>query len=134
MLSERWAQHMNVMTEPADTPRLTDDELRARAAQIDIEQIIANIDAGHRMAGMAVTEDDKESLRRVDRGDTTIEEERDRLLAEISARHLPISDDDRRAGIPDTQGSGTKPCGIQSPWSVVRSESSSPSGEVRFSL
>lgn len=81
---------MNVMTEPTDdtdAPRLTAEQLRARAAQIDIEQIIANIDAGHRMAGMALTEEDKEAIRRVNRGETTAEEERDRILDELNARH-----------------------------------------------
>lgn len=82
---------MNIMTDPTSTSTSTQslaaEEMRSRAAQIDIEQIIANIDAGHRMAGMALTEADKESLRRVDRGETTIAEEREQLLAELNARH-----------------------------------------------
>lgn len=49
------------------------------------DQILAAAAAGHEMAGMAPTEGDIAAARRILRQETTIEQERDRVLAEIKA-------------------------------------------------
>ncbi|WP_207844036.1 hypothetical protein [Williamsia soli] len=49
------------------------------------EQILAAVAAGHEMAGMPLTDGDVAALRRLSRGESTVEQERDRVLAEIKA-------------------------------------------------
>lgn len=49
------------------------------------EQIIAAVTAGHIRAGMPPTEGGIAALRRVSRGETTTEQELDRVEAEICA-------------------------------------------------
>ncbi len=52
------------------------------------EQIIAAVAAGHEMAGMPLEPSDVEALRRLHRGESTVADERARILAEIEAdRH-----------------------------------------------
>lgn len=72
------------MTTMTHHPR-TRDEIDAALAARPVEQIIAAVDAGHTMAGMPLTEDDKDAIRRIDRGESTIEDERQRILDEIVA-------------------------------------------------
>ncbi len=48
------------------------------------DKTIAAIAAGHRMADMPLTGDDQEALRRIAAGETTIEQERDRLIAQLT--------------------------------------------------
>ncbi|MYR08975.1 hypothetical protein GTV32_22850 [Gordonia sp. SID5947] len=63
----------------------TRDEIDAALATRSVEQIIAAVDAGHTMAGMPLTDRDKDAIRRIDSGETTIEQERQRILDEIAA-------------------------------------------------
>lgn len=74
---------MGTTDRPADYTPLTRDEQTAIAHASSIEVILTGIDAGHRMAGMALTDDDKAAVRRVDAGDTTVDDEHDRLIAEL---------------------------------------------------
>lgn len=57
------------------------------AATRPLDQVIAAIDAGHTMAQMPLTDDDKAAIARVDRGETTIAQERARILDELAAAH-----------------------------------------------
>lgn len=50
------------------------------------DEIIAAVAAGHELAGMPLTADDIAALRRLDRGESTFEEEKARALAELFAR------------------------------------------------
>ncbi|MFT4086294.1 MAG: antitoxin VbhA family protein [Gordonia sp. (in: high G+C Gram-positive bacteria)] len=52
------------------------------------DEAIAGAIAGHCMAGMPPTEEDIAAARRVFRGETTAEEERDRIYAEIVASRV----------------------------------------------
>ncbi|MDF3285014.1 hypothetical protein [Gordonia sp. N1V] len=72
------------------------EEIRAALAGRSTEQIIAAIDAGHTMAQMPLTNDDKAAIARVDRGDTTLEQERDRMLAEFAAQRAAAHPDSPR--------------------------------------
>ncbi|GAA4685094.1 hypothetical protein [Gordonia humi] len=74
---------MGTTDRPADYTPLTRGEQTALAAAADIEVILTSIDAGHRMAGMALTDDDKAAVRRVDSGASTVDDERDQLIAEL---------------------------------------------------
>ncbi len=47
-------------------------------------QITAAVAAGHEMAGMSLTAGDVAAMERVRRGESSIDDERDRILAEIS--------------------------------------------------
>lgn len=73
----------------------TREQINAALAHRPTEQVIAAVDAGHTMAGMPLTADDKDAIARVERGETTIEQERERILAEIAA--------DRDSEIPPQQ-------------------------------
>lgn len=58
---------MGTTDRPADYTPLTRDEQTAIARASSIEVILTGIDAGHRMAGMALTDDDKGDCRRIAR-------------------------------------------------------------------
>lgn len=75
---------MSIRARGTSAHPMTRDEQAAAAAGRDVEQIIANIDAGHTMAGMPLTDADKAAIRRVDRGETTAEQERQQILTEIA--------------------------------------------------
>lgn len=47
----------------------------------DVDDVIASVEAGIRFESMELTDADRESLRRVDRGESTVEQERARLIA-----------------------------------------------------
>ncbi|WP_137872714.1 antitoxin VbhA family protein [Rhodococcus sp. Q] len=49
------------------------------------DEVIAAVAAGHKMAGMPLTADDVAALRRVERGESTTEEEVARARAELFA-------------------------------------------------
>lgn len=49
----------------------------------DVEDVIASVAAGLRFESMELTDADRESLRRVDRGHTTVEQEREQLVTEL---------------------------------------------------
>lgn len=53
------------------------------------DQIIAAATAGHEMAGMPPTADDIAAARRVLRGETTVEQEREAVLEEIRSARTP---------------------------------------------
>jgi len=48
-----------------------------------VDDVIASVEAGMRFESMELTDADRESLQRVDRGDRTVEQERARLVAEL---------------------------------------------------
>ncbi|WP_461666723.1 hypothetical protein [Gordonia sputi] len=70
---------MNTMTAHE---RRTKEEI---AASRPLDQVIAAIDVGHTMAQMPLTDDDKAAITRIYRGETTIEQERTRILDELAA-------------------------------------------------
>lgn len=72
------------MTTMTIRKRRTFAELDALAAAKSVEEIIVEINAGHRMAGMPLTDDDIAVIRRIDAGETTTEEELRRLLHELT--------------------------------------------------
>lgn len=49
------------------------------------DQVLAAASAGHEMAGMPPTADDIAAARRLLRRESTVDQERDRVLAEIKA-------------------------------------------------
>jgi len=49
----------------------------------DVEDVIGSVEAGMRFESMELTDADRESLRRVDRGYTMVEQERARFVAEL---------------------------------------------------
>lgn len=49
----------------------------------DVEDVIGSVEAGVRFESMELTDADRESLRRVDRGETTVEQEREQLVTEL---------------------------------------------------
>ncbi|MGC5247617.1 hypothetical protein ACPXB3_11905 [Gordonia sp. DT219] len=84
------------MSPPPRTHSTRREEIRADRARRSTEQIIAAIDAGHTMAGMPLTDADKAAITRIDRGETTIEEEHDRMLAEFAAERASQRDSPHR--------------------------------------
>ncbi|MFF0711046.1 hypothetical protein [Gordonia sputi] len=57
------------------------------AATRPLDQVIAAIEAGSIMDGTPLTDDDKAAIARVYRGETTVEQERARLLHELTDAH-----------------------------------------------
>lgn len=57
------------------------------AATKPLDQVIAAIDASSTMDGLPLTDDDKAAIARVDRGETTTEQELARLLHELTNAH-----------------------------------------------
>ncbi|AUH70538.1 MULTISPECIES: hypothetical protein [Gordonia] len=65
---------------------LSVQECRARAAALPEEWYSASASAASTMAGMPLTTEDFDALRRMRSGETTFAEERDRILSETRQR------------------------------------------------
>ncbi|WP_051722136.1 MULTISPECIES: antitoxin VbhA family protein [Actinomycetes] len=73
------------MTSP--NPRPTAEQAFARTE----ERILAAVEAGHEMDGMALTDEDRAAVRRIARGETTGNDEVATLLAAIRDRQPPAT-------------------------------------------